>query len=436
MKAKTVLLFIVVLSLLFSSGCWDYTEYEHLALLSSLGVDFDNTTKQMTVSVEYIITGSTTQQGNGGGGSKNNFETIKASGSTIAEALSEIQQTTRKRLFFSYLGVVVIGEDAAKYIMTDILDFFDRTSEIRTSTYTVVTPGKAETVLSTYNSNASAASGKIIHDMIDQAINSGKAFPVTIQDLEENMAVSGKSSIAPRITIVNENKTSSGSSSSGSNSSSSGDSSSKSSGSGSPSNMTGQEPYKYLEHKNGYQIIDGIAAFNGDKFVGWLEGDECIGLGLILNKEITTYENVRVSNAEEPKKELIFNITKSNSKMEIQLEESKPEITVNTYIEADLSKTAEGFDQNMLTPDVISLMEQKLGENVKSQIRAAIDKGQKELKTDIFGFGFEFYRRYPKQWHSRYEKEWDNIFPDLPVKINVTAKVINTGTNIKTFSIK
>lgn len=431
MKTKTVLLFFIIATLLLFSGCWDYTGYEHLALLSSLGVDYDNTSRQVTVSIEYIITNSATQ-GNGGdgGGSKSNFETIKASGSTIAEALSEIQQTTRKRLFFSYLGVVVIGKDAATYIMTDILDFIDRTPEIRTSTYTVVTPGKAEDVLSTYNPNANEASGKIIHDMIDQAIDSGKAFPVTIQDIEEDIAVGGRNSVAPRVTIVHDGKSGSDSSSTGSNSSSG------SSESSSSNNMTGQEPYKYLEHQNGYQIIDGIAAFNGEKFVGWLEGDECVGLGLLLNKGVTTYENVQVSNADESKKTLVFKISRSNSKIKVQLNKGKPEITVNTYVEADLKKTADGYNQDVLTPDVIALMEQRLEGNVKSQINSAINKGQKELKTDIFCFGFEFYRQYSKQWHSSYEKKWDTIFPDIPVKINVTAKVIDTGTNIKKFSIR
>jgi spore germination protein KC len=105
-------------------------------------------------------------------------------------------------------------------------------------------------------------------------------------------------------------------------------------------------------------------------------------------------------------------------------------------VEADLRKYSTNIDLELLTPDVVSLLEKGLADNVRSDINDAIKKGQKELKTDIFCIGFNFYRQYPKLWHSQYEKEWKQIFPTLQIKVSVDAKVVDTGTAIKKFSAK
>ena len=74
-------------------------------------------------------------------------------------------------------------------------------------------------------------------------------------------------------------------------------------------------------------------------------------------------------------------------------------------------------------------MEEKLSESIRSDIEAALKKGQKDLESDIFGFGFALFRKDWKLWRTEYEKNWDKIFPDVPVTINVQAKITNTGTN-------
>lgn len=466
MKVRFLFIILIIFSLLFCSGCWDYTEYERLAMVSALGIDYDETAKQVTVTVEQMIAGNTTAQNGAGGGAKTSSQVIKASGVTVAEALSKIQQSNTKRLFYSYMSVLVVGKDAANFMMQDIVGLIDRTPDIRTSTYITMVNGKAEDVLATKDPNLVTPTGKIIFDMVGNSVYSGIAFPVTIQDFEDNLAIGGRNSIAPRVTAVNADVSnsissqagSSGSSTtnissssggtsnqSGSNSGSSSNPGSSSSngsssaggkeGSGSSADSMNQEPFKWMTQKTGYLKIDGIAVFNGDKLAGWLEGNECLGLGWILNKNISPYENVPIIK-DGTKHTMIFKVSKSESKIKMQFVDGKPEITVNVSITTDMRKYGEGIDLEVLSPDTISVLEQKLSYNVKSEITAALTKGQKELKTDAFGFGFEFYRQYPELWHKSYEKEWKTIFPGLTINVNVTAKIINTGTNIEKFKEK
>ncbi|MDV3427489.1 MAG: Ger(x)C family spore germination C-terminal domain-containing protein, partial [Bacillota bacterium] len=89
-------------------------------------------------------------------------------------------------------------------------------------------------------------------------------------------------------------------------------------------------------------------------------------------------------------------------------------------------------DVDYLNPDAVNEVEQEIEKSINSDITAALDKVH-QYNSDIFGFGFTFYRQHPNDWHKHYSGIWDDIFPYVPVKVNIQAKVNNTGTNIKKF---
>lgn len=50
----------------------------------------------------------------------------------------------------------------------------------------------------------------------------------------------------------------------------------------------------------------------------------------------------------------------------------------------------------------------------------------KKLKADIFHFGSKVHRQYPKFWKTA-ESDWENIFPNLNVEVNVDSSVKRPG---------
>jgi spore germination protein KC len=54
---------------------------------------------------------------------------------------------------------------------------------------------------------------------------------------------------------------------------------------------------------------------------------------------------------------------------------------------------------------------------------------QKELRTDIYGFGSEFHRRFPRWWREA-EERWDDLFPELPVEIKVEVALVSSGLTV------
>lgn len=64
-----------------------------------------------------------------------------------------------------------------------------------------------------------------------------------------------------------------------------------------------------------------------------------------------------------------------------------------------------------------------------------MNKAQKDLETDIFGFGEVIHRKYPELWE-KIKENWNNEFADLPVNITVKVKTNHLGQITKPFFIK
>lgn len=179
-------------------------------MISVLGLDTDVSGNQVTVILQYLVpSGSKAQQTNGGSKTSTGTTVVKATGLSIDDAMTRIQQATGKKLFYGYMQDVVLGETAARTITKDIIRYFDRTPNIRMSAYIAIAQGKAETVLNTVEPDTIDTTGKTIHNLVDQSINSGIAYHISILDFEEEIAKSGIEPVAPRITVIASKKSNS-----------------------------------------------------------------------------------------------------------------------------------------------------------------------------------------------------------------------------------
>lgn len=414
MKLKILLLALFFCSPMILSGCWDYVEYEDMVQVSALGIDFDQQSREITLSLQYIPTAQGEKAGrteSSSSGTKSKEIVHTATGKSIYEALTKIQQVVFKKLFFGYLQVTVIGKDAAKYKMMDIVELLDRNPDIRSTSLTAVTAGKAEDTLSTFDAALVASSSEEIKNLINLANITGAAYPVSIQDLTAMLAVPGIEATAPRVITVSRMPQ--------------------------PDAKGGIEGnIKYDQERMGDHRIAGIAAFKGENFAGWLEEKESLGLGWITGKKILTYKFSETSDEADTEDIFFYRIRKSKGNIKVQIENDKPTFQVDVKVIADLRKYYSNKGSDFLTPQEVRVMEKKLSDSIRSDIEAVLKRGQKELKSDIFGFGFALFRENWKAWRTEYGKKWDEIFPDLPVAINVEAKIINTGTNIRRLDLR
>lgn len=405
-----IIALVLCISLLLvpMTGCWDYVEYNDLAQIVAIGIDFDNETNNIVLTLQFI---PTSRPGKGGGSeeqSQNQGLVHTASDTTLFGALAKLQQVVDKNFFYGYTKILVIGEEAAKNVLLPMIEIHDRSPAIRASCFVAFTPGKAENVLGTIDSSHSEIAGNTLSKLLETVSANGASFSMTIQKFIEKLAISGVEAVGPCVfTTVEELDVKGGT----------------------------IDSIKANIRKEGKLMISGLAAFKGDSLVGWLDQKESLGFGWITGKKINAYKFTG-SAMGAISDEAYFRVTNTKTKLKINLINGKVSIDIDLKVTCSLRKYYSFSDTDYLDCKDLSQLEVELSESIKKDMEQALEKGQKELKSDIFGFGFEFYRKYPKIWQQKYEKEWNDLFPDIPVNIKVKARISNTGTNIRDLDVK
>jgi spore germination protein KC len=78
-------------------------------------------------------------------------------------------------------------------------------------------------------------------------------------------------------------------------------------------------------------------------------------------------------------------------------------------------------------PKNTKVLEKALEKEIEGRLKVTIDQVQKEMETDIFGFGEAFEQKYPEKWNE-VEDDWEEIFPEVEVTFDIKARVLRTGT--------
>ena len=420
---KILAIVLVVLLIISLSGCWDYEEYENLTQVYGMGIDYNVDMHEITVILEHVDS----QKGGSSGGASSSGQSKGmspkgvvhfATGTTIMEALEKIQQGIEKKLFYGYLSVLIIGEDAGKYITKDIFELVYRTPLIRTTADVIIAKGRAKDVLSKFDPDTSVATSQNISKMIKNFKNTGSAYPVTIMDFIDMMTVGGDEPVAPIISVIDLSKKK------------------DEQNTNTDEEGVGMDHIMPLEQKEGHFYINNMAVFKGGNLLGELNEKESKGLVWVSNKNEISYVNISSDESNSSIKTMSFRIISSKSSIKPIIGNGSLTYNISVKVEAELRKYLSDGGSTDITPDIIIKMEEKLSDNIKSNIRAVLSKAQKEYKSDIFGFGNILYKESPKIWHEEYENTWSEVFPQVPVNVYIKAKVINTGTNINKFDVR
>ncbi len=177
---------LIILSLVIS-GCWDYTEYENMAQISGLGFDYNVQTQESTVTIQYPLT----KRGKGGSSMPESsaagiqWVVNSATDKTLIGTFAKLQTVVPKRLFFGYVRNIVVGEEAAKYQMMEIIDLFDRTPVMHSSANMTIAAGQAEDIIKTVDPAKALSSAEDLHNLIKFEDRTGAAYSVSLDDFKE-----------------------------------------------------------------------------------------------------------------------------------------------------------------------------------------------------------------------------------------------------------
>lgn len=375
---KITILAVLSMLPLFLTGCWNNRDLTEINMVTALGVDRLEDGKVL-VTVQVVepaaIQSTSSGKGKGGGAQSKPVFVESYEGETVFDALRSMLSIVDKKLFLSTTQVLILGEGLSKKGINEVLDFFERDSEIEYDTVDVlVAKGATPKDLLEIETDMDPIPAMYIKKTAENTVSRGTVKRTILIDLIKDMGNSGRQVAIGQITKAGEKEV----------------------------------------------RTEGTAVFRDGKLAGWLDSSETRGYLFATGKVGSAIVNVP---ADEGK--ISIEVIRSKGKVNVEFENGEPAmLSVQVGLEANVGEyEAEG---KLDSPDGLHKLEEILVEEVKKEIRMALDRAQKDYSSDIFGFGTQVHKYHPMYW-KKAKEGWNDTFSKLPADIKVDAKIKRTG---------
>lgn len=360
---------ILIITVLLMSGC-SYVELNDLAIVSAIGIDYENNQFKLTAQVMDIKSSSS-------GMTEEKTLIYEASGPTIAKAIRNFSIRYPKNVYLGHLEFLVIQDKAAEAKIDDIFDYFIRSPEVRSSTFVVLTKDKkAKDILDPKNeSKGSFPIEGLKTVLLDATKRNGTIYDLTFEELLSYHLKKGIDPVVPLIKVA------------------------KSKG------ITASTT-----------IIEELAPIKNNKVLKSLGTKQSIAYNTINNN----YYDIVIDCKHKGKNfgALVYN-PKSN--IDLKIKNKKIEVTINIKVE---SKIVEIDRKVNLTKDKSQKqLKKEVNKELKSYVTSLINYS-KEESVDILGLGNMIYKNYTKDYNKYKNK---NIYKEAKFKIKIDNKMYRYG---------
>ncbi|SHI97188.1 spore germination protein KC [Desulfosporosinus lacus DSM 15449] len=390
LKGKVIrrITFSLLSSVIFLTGCWSSREVEDLAIITLIGLDrvteggvdkwqvSSKIFKPLAQKKDEVAKGTTEIL-------------VKGTGMTIQEADLEYLKRMPRFPFFGHMSSFVIGEEAAKESVEEVMSIHLAHVQDRPRSFLLVTKGEALDILGAEPELASTISKEITGIVEDKARKFGTAMGVTSVQFIECLLSQDRDAYLPQINLVYPDKE--------------------------------ESEMKSIE-------IEGFGVFRGPKLVGWLSKEQATGFLFLCQKEITGASIIIPVQDGETHFTYTINISKTDVKPE--MEEGKLSFTVNVQLKGTIWETG-GIE---LTEENIKKEEEIINETIEKICMSTIKKA-KELDSEFLGFMQKLHQVNPDAWQE-VKEEWRETFQEAKIEVIVKSKVLNTGRMSKRLEIK
>jgi hypothetical protein len=175
----------------------------------------------------------------------------------------------------------------------------------------------------------------------------------------------------------------------------------------------------------------GMAVFNADKMVGYLDTGETRALSILLNKFVNGFLSVPDPLA---KTHLVtMNVRNGRApKITIDISGENPAINVNVLLEGEITGLPTGIAYEKT--EYLNLLETQVSNTLQRQIADMLVRTQ-EWGTDVADFGY-FIRPKFMTMGELQNYGWDRRFPQATFTIKVTTELRRAGLMRKTQEIR
>ena len=392
---KKIRILILILLLLPLTGCWNYRELEDLAIVSALGIDISDNDFDISVeAVNPLKVGSHSQSGSSSEDAPIAVFTTK--GKTIREAVDKILLTSPKRLYLGHMNLLVISEEAAKKGIDEFIDYFMRDTEMRKSfAVVVIKNAKASDVLKILQPIESVTAANLQSSLETTNKYYGEISNLTLEEIVMCLFTKGRHPIIPTLEIIGDPKEGTDS-----------------------DNVSTSDPKTIIK-------LSGSAVFKDDKLINYFDEDESLYYSIIRNKAPTTSLSFPCGDKFNYANIVIDGL---GSELEVTIDKDMPKVKID--ITGKSAITEFNCKMDLKNPSNLKKIEDMANKEMKKNMNKTIKKVQK-FNSDVFGFEEQLYRNNYKYWDKN-KKKWDEIFPNIKVKINSNIKIERISSSVET----
>lgn len=372
---KFVLIIMTLFILLISSGCYNYKEINDMAIVSSIGIDKDNKNDKYIVSAQIMNSKESEDS------EDSQITVYTKEGDTVHEALRNITLKSPRKLYGNHLSKIVLSEEVAKEGIDNILDIFNRITEVRNEfIITIVKEDKASDVLKVLTTTESIPAEYVKLSLKIADKTSGLTYATKLDEFISLYLKKGIDPVAPVLKIDKKEKKGT-----------------------TINNITTTNPISKI-------VIEDLAVTNKGKLETYLKNEEIIGYNFLRNQIQKMIIPVKCDDENNYASILILkNKTKSNAA------KKDNKYIINFNINSEAIITEYNCKKDLTDEKVIKKLEKDTEKKIKRYIKKSLNK-QKETKGKFLGLERIIYLDYPK-----YKNE------DYSVKYNAKVNLVRKG---------
>jgi len=391
---------VLLLTAVLLGGCWDKREAEEQGYVRATVVD---RAPEGGVRVLAQVPNPRALGGGATGGLTPGvsvpsmpYRNYAADGATVFEAIRQMARGSPRRLFWGQNEMVVFTERMADGGLSEHLDFFERSVEIRRRLVNIfVTPSDPVALMSIIGTQEPSPAGRI-ERITDTQDMSGRYAVISLSEFFRMLAREGQDPFCG-VLRVRRNPAAAGS----------------------ILPVEGPVSERIIE-------LSGAAAFRGDRLAGYLTEKETRGLLWVQNRfrgGAVTFPSPSGDGR------ITVEVNGGRARITPAIEDGRLLATVEvTGVEGLLAESQPQLAINQA--ETIQALNRALERAIESDVMAAANKAQ-ALGADVLGVGMAFHREFPREWHASLKEDWRDIFPTVEISARAEAQIRRTGLSVR-----
>ncbi|NBJ16174.1 MAG: Ger(x)C family spore germination protein [Dehalobacter sp. 4CP] len=378
---------LLMLSLLFLTGCWSRNEVEDLAMLTGGAIDYSSEKGQEKYEGQWVIIRPPSSSNSDGGASSSKSTDLVYKGEGEAETFMESVMDINKQLprlqTSSHSVFFIYGENMAKEVTAKVTENFLRFPESRPNELLFVTKGNAGLFLQAKPVLVSNLF-KQIKKQQEIALRTGVSRGVTYLEFCQWLLSPDRDPVLPQIKWNDVNQSDS-------------------------------------------IMIEGFGVFRSDKLVGWLDRDESKGYLLLTHD---SKDSLMTFKFEYGSQIISYQMGVSKHKIKAKMVDGKPVFHILIQTFGTIPETA----NIQISTKNVKQMEAAAAESIREAMLKSISKARL-YDSDFLGLMQHLHRHEPSAW-KEVEADWRKAFREAEIEVEVQAKNVAEGDLKQSFNLK